>query len=188
MARTIGTDFSTQLSSTQTRPFYAVEFLYTQPLRIWTGNGNFTVEGQIYLGLGNLLGISSVQETGETKATGISVTCSGLDTSVLASSLSQTQQGIIVNIYFGVLTTTNNAQAIVDAPYNIFTGTVDTVTISEDGNNSAITFGIESKLISLERALDFRYTDQDQKFYFPNDKGLEFVNDLQDKVIVWGGG
>ena len=188
MARTIGTNFATQLSSTQVRPFFAIEFFYTQPLRVWTGYDEFRIAGQIYLGLGNLLTVKGIQETGETKASGLTVSASGLDTSVLASSFNQTQQGVIVKLYFGVLTTTNNAQAIVDDPYEIFSGTVDTVTISENGDNSSILFNIESKLISLERPLDFRYTDQDQKHFFPNDRGLEFVNELQDKNIVWGGG
>ena len=188
MARTIGSTFSTQLSSTQTRPFYAVEFLYTQPLRIWAGYGDFTVEGQIYTGLGNLISISSVQETAETKASGVKIVASGLNTDVLASALTQTQQGVVVNVYFGVLTTTSNALAIVDDAYQIFSGFVDTVQILEQGDTSTITFDIESKLISLERPLDFRYTDQDQKQFFPNDKGLEFVDDLQDKEVIWGGG
>ena len=188
MARTIGSTFSTQLSSTQTRPFYAVEFLYTQSLRIWTGYGDFTVEGQIYTGLGNLISIGQVQETAETKASGIKISAGGLNTDVLASALNETQQGVIVNVYFGVLTTTSNAQAIVDTPYEIFSGFVDTVSINEQGDTSAISFNIENKLISLERPIDLRYTDQDQKHFFPNDKGLEFVNDIQDKVIAWGGG
>ena len=188
MARTIGSNFSTQLSSTQVRPFFAIELFYTQTLRIWTGYGEFNILGQNYLGLGNLLTVKSIQETGETKATGLTVSASGLDTSVLASSLNQTQQGIVVKLYFGVLTTTSNAQAIVDEPYEIFSGAVDTVKINETGADSSISFNIESKLISLERPLDFRYTDQDQKHFFPSDRGLEFVNDLQDKNIVWGGG
>lgn len=188
MARTIGSTFSTQLSSTQTRPFYAVEFLYTQPLRVWIGYGDFSILGQIYTGLGNLISISSVQETGETKASGVKIVASGINTDVLASALTQTQQGVVVNIYFGVLTTTSNAQSIVDDPYKIFSGFVDTVNIVETGDTASITFDIESKLITLERPLNFRYTDQDQKHFFPNDKGLEFVDDLQDKEIIWGGG
>jgi hypothetical protein len=188
MARTIGSTFSTQLSSSQTRPFYAVEFLYATPLRIWTGYGDFTILSETYTGLGNLVSISQLQESADTKANGIKVVASGLNTDILSTALSQTQQGVVVNIYFGVLTTTSNAQAIVDTPYEIFSGFVDTVTINEQGDTSSITFDIESKLISLERPLDFRYTDQDQKHYFPNDKGLEFVDDIQNKQIVWGGG
>ena len=188
MARTIGSTFSTQLSSSQTRPFYAVEFLYTQPLRMWTGYGEFTILSQDYLGLGNLISIGQVQESADTKASGINITLSGLDTSVLSGAFNETQQGIVVNLYFGVLTITDNALAIVDTPYQIFSGTVDTVSIAEDGQTSTIAYTIESKLISLEKALDFRYTDQDQKFFFPNDKGLEFVDDVQNKSIDWGGG
>ena len=188
MARTIGSTFSTQLSSSQTRPFYAVEFLYSLPLRMWTGYGEFVILGNDYLGLGNLVSISQVSESADIKATGITINVSGLDTSILSAGFNETQQGTIVNVYFGVLTTTSNALAIVDTPYQIFSGTVDTVNISEEGDVSSIQYGIESKLISLEKALDFRYTDQDQKFFFPNDKGLEFVDDLQDKTIDWGGG
>ena len=188
MARTIGSTFSTQLSSSQTRPFYAVEFLYTQPLRMWTGYGEFSIFSQDYLGLGNLISIGQVQESADTKASGINITLSGLDTSVLSGAFNETQQGIVVHLYFGVLTITDNALAIVDTPYQIFSGTVDTVSIAEDGQTSTIAYTIESKLISLEKALDFRYTDQDQKFFFPNDKGLEFVDDVQNKSIDWGGG
>ena len=138
--------------------------------------------------MGNLLSIGQVQESAETKATGIKVSASGLNTDVLASALTQTQQGVVVNVYFGVLTTTSNALAIVDDPYQVFSGFVDSVAIAEQGETSTIEYSIESKLISLERPLDFRYTDQDQKHFFPNDKGLEFVDDLQDKEIIWGGG
>ena len=188
MARTIGSDFSTQLSSTQVRPFYAIEFNYPTPLRVWTGYGEFSIFSQDYLGLGNLISIGQVQESADTKASGINITLSGLDTNILSSAFNETQQGVIVHLYFGVLTITDNALAIVDTPYQIFSGTVDTVSIAEDGQTSTIAYTIESKLISLEKALDFRYTDQDQKFFFPNDKGLEFVDDVQNKSIDWGGG
>jgi len=42
-------------------------------------------------------------------------------------------------------------------------------------------------LIDLERARVRRYTPEDQKINFPNDKGLDFVSDLTDKVVQWGG-
>ena len=188
MARSIGSTFSAQLSSTQTRPFYAVEFLYTQTLRVWTGYSEFNIDGQNYLGLGNLISVGQVEESADVKANGLNITLTGLDTTILSGAFNETQQGIVVNVKFGVLTTTSNAIAVVDTPYQIFSGTVDTVSIMEDGETSTIQYNIESKLISLEKALDFRYTDQDQKFFFPNDKGLEFVDDMQDKSIDWGGG
>ena len=188
MARTIGSDFSTQLSSSQTRPFYAVEFLYTQPLRVWTGYGEFSINAQTYLGLGNLLDISDVAESAETKATGLNIQVGGLNSDILSTSLTQTQQGIVVNVYFGVLTTTSNAIAIVDTPYQIFSGFIYSMVLEESGDSSTLTFTVENKLVTLERPIDRRYTDQDQQNLFIGDKGCEFVTSLQDKSVAWGAG
>jgi hypothetical protein len=58
----------------------------------------------------------------------------------------------------------------------------------ENGNESLVSVSVENALITLEKAKDRRYTDQDQKNLFAGDKGLEFVDDLQDKSIAWGGG
>ena len=44
----------------------------------------------------------------------------------------------------------------------------------------------ESKLIDLERSRARRYTSEDQKIDYPDDKGLDFIADLQDKAVVWG--
>ena len=33
-----------------------------------------------------------------------------------------------------------------------------------------------------------RYTAEDQKIDYPNDKGLEFVAEMAEKEIVWGRG
>ena len=51
-----------------------------------------------------------------------------------------------------------------------------------------MTIAVENKLIILERPVERRYTDQDQKELFVGDKGLEFVDSLQDKSVNWGGG
>ena len=188
MARTIGSSFSNQLSSNSVRPFYAISFAYSTPLRITTADIEITIDGQTYTSTADIMEISEIRETSETKANGLNVVFSGIPSSIISSALTETQQGIDVSLYFGVLATSSNATVMVDTPYELFTGTVDTVQISEAGETSTVKYSIENKLISLEKPLDFRYTDQDQKHFFPNDKCLEFVADLQDKNIVWGGG
>jgi hypothetical protein len=70
----------------------------------------------------------------------------------------------------------------------LFTGYIDQMNIDEGPDTSTIVLAIESRLIDLERERIFRYTDQNQKARFPNDKGLEFVEDLQDKQFNWGRG
>ena len=58
--------------------------------------------------------------------------------------------------------------------------------MSEGPDSGSIEITIENKLIDLERARIARYTSAYQKLKFPNDKGLDFIEDLQDKNIVWG--
>jgi len=60
--------------------------------------------------------------------------------------------------------------------------------IDEGPETATIAISIESRLIDLERARTLRFTDQSQKSRFPNDRGLEFVEDLQDKQFNWGRG
>ena len=188
MTRSIGSNFSTALSSDQIRPFLAVSIAFDPSLRLWTGYHNITIDSSTYIGSGNLLEISNIQESSEVKATGISVSLSGLDSSILSSALTENVQGTNVEVYFGVLETSSNAESVIDTPYKFFEGFLDTMVIEEQGETSQISITIENKLIALEKPVDRRYTDQDQKNLFTGDKGLEFVDSLQDKEIVWGGG
>ena len=68
----------------------------------------------------------------------------------------------------------------------IFSGFMDQMNINEGPETSSIEITIENKLIDLERARNARFTSAYQKSIYPNDKGLEFVESLQDKEIVWG--
>ena len=86
------------------------------------------------------------------------------------------------------MTTTSNAAAIVDTPYQIFSGFIDSMVLEESGESSTLTFTVENKLVTLERPIDRRYTDQDQQNLFIGDKGCEFVTSLQDKSVAWGAG
>ena len=189
MSRTIGSAFGTQLTSGSLRPFYAIKMKFTSgELRLATTYANLEIDSQSYLGTGDILNISPITETSDTRATGVEITLSGLDTSILSAGLTEDTQGMVVEIYFGVMTTSSNADAIVDTPYQVFSGFIDSMVLKENGESSSLTFTIENKLVTLEKAIDRRYTDQDQKNLFSGDKGLEFVASLQDKAISWGGG
>lgn len=189
MSRSIGTDFNSQLSSDLIRPFYAISVGFKDStLRLWTGLGDLTFDSNIFIGSGNLLSISNINETADIRASGVKISLSGLDSSILSSSISQDSEGGLVKLYFGVLTTTNNETVVVDTPYQLFEGSLDTIQVSETGESATITVTVENKLIMLERPRNRRYTDQDQKNLFAGDKGLEFVDDLQDKELIWGGG
>tara|TARA_A100001011_G_scaffold361107_1_gene408962 strand:+ start:786 stop:1364 length:579 start_codon:yes stop_codon:yes gene_type:complete len=189
MARTLGTDFSAQLDSSSFTPFYAVSIGFSpNKLNLWTGYSDLFFDSETYVGSGNLLGLSNIEETSDIKATGMTLTLSGIDSNILSEVLTEDVQGITVEIYFGVLATIDNETKMVDTPYKVFDGFIDTMAIQEGAVESIVRVSVENKLITLEKAKAKRYTDQDQKQLFSGDKGLEFVDDLQDKSLVWGGG
>jgi hypothetical protein len=188
MTRSIGTDFQAQLDSSELQPFFAVSINYTDPLNIWTGYNEITFGGVTYFPSGNLLGISAVDESADIRANGISISLSGLDNSIISSALTEDSQGKVVKVFFGVVATVSNETQVVDTPYQTFEGFIDTMSINEDGDGTVVAITVENKLIILERPVERRYTDQDQKEFFTDDKGLEFIDSLQDKSINWGGG
>ena len=128
MARTLGTDFQAQLDSTQLEPFYAVSVDFSTPLRLWTGYSNIFIVSNTFFGSGNLLSISAIDETAEIRATGAKVTLSGMESSLISSALTEDVQGTLVKIFFGVTTTTDNQTVVVDTPYQLFEGFLDTKT------------------------------------------------------------
>ena len=71
-------------------PFFAVELLFDgdNAVRMWTGQGTLTVAGEDYVGLGNLLDISAIEETAEMAVKGATLTLSGVPTELLSLALS----------------------------------------------------------------------------------------------------
>jgi hypothetical protein len=185
MTRTLGSTFQTELAAKELSPFFAVEMDFDgDPVRLWGGYGNLVIDGDTYTGAATLLNISAISETSEVQANGITVTLSGIDNSLISAALSEAYQGRELKVYFGVL---NDAGAIIDDPYIAFKGRMDVMTIDEGAESSTMSVTAESRLIDLDVTRERRYTDADQKIDFPDDKGLEFIADIQDKEIIWGG-
>jgi len=181
MSRALTTQTITDISADTVYPFFAVELLFDglNVLRMWTGQGTLTLpDGTEWVGLGNLLNISSVEETSEMAVKGASITLSGVPSNTLSLALNQQYQGRVCNIYFGTGVTTSLNQ--------IFSGYMDQMNIEEGAETSTIQLMVENKLIDLERARVARFTSGYQKVAYPGDLGLEFIEDLQDKKIPWG--
>ena len=163
-----------------------------------TGTVNYT-----YLGAGQLLNISTVEETTEIQAVGANFTLSGIPSDFISLALQEPYQGRECRIYFGVFLSGNLAtqgldtittqfgdliilQSGTQGLLEIFSGEMDQMNIMEASETATISVSAENALIKLERPVVRRLTSTDQKSRYPNDKGLEFVANLQDKEIFWG--
>jgi hypothetical protein len=183
MSRDIPAQLLGNLSDNVVHPFFAIELNFDSgPLRLWTGVGTLTYDEQDYVGTGTLLAISSIEETSEIAVRGATLTLSGVPSEVISLALTSPYQGRVCNIYFGTKDKTLNTVSLT----SVFSGYMDQMNISEGQDTSTIELQVENKLIDLERARVARFTSSYQKSVYPQDLGLDFVESLQDKDIVWG--
>lgn len=163
-------------------PLLAVELNFDSGiLRLWNGYADLTIDGETYIGSGNLLQISGIEETGEIAARGVTMTLSGLSTDIISVALQENYQNRTARIYLGAIQSDGTVQS-----YQVFAGRLDVMNIEESGETATISVTAENRLIDLERPRIRRYTSEDQKSIYPGDLGLDYVNDLQDKTLDWG--
>ena len=184
MSRSVTSAVNTIFQSASLSPFVAIDLAFDGGnFTAWTGYGNLTFGGTTYLGGGDFLNVSNVMENAEVQANNLTISLSGIPSDLIASALNETYQGRLCKVFLGVL---NDSGAVVSDPYLLFSGRMDLMNIDDGGETCIISISAESRLIDLDRTRERRYTSEDQKIDFPNDKGLEFIADLQDKEIVWG--
>lgn len=140
-----------------------------------------TFGGNDYIGVGNFAGISKVSETGDIQSTSLELTLSGVDPAMVSIALNENYQGKKGTIYLGFM---DANFALVDDPVLVFKGRMDTMPIKLD-TESVIGLTIESRLADLFRSRVIRFNNADQQQRFPGDKGLEFVEEMVAKEIVW---
>ena len=181
--RTISADMVTEVTTAQLSPILMAQLDLSTPMYLWTGYGTLTYNGVGYLGLGTLGTISPVQETTDLSARGITMQLSGVPTAMVYNALTEDYQGRACSVMFGALSPT---AGLISSPITVFSGRMDVMQISDDGQSSLITMTAENKLIDFKRTREVRYTDEEQQTLFPGDLGLEFVNAIQERTIYWG--
>ena len=206
MSRDLSSNTIDNISQDVVYPFFATELRFDgdNTLRLWTGQGTLVLEdGTSWVGTGNLLNISAIEETSELAVKGATLTLSGVPSEVLSLALSEPYQGRVCNIYFGTFSQGSILQEsssyillqdgsrinleTTDKGFNeIFSGYMDQMNIEESGETSTIQLLVENKLVDLERARVARFTSGYQKSIYAGDLGLDFLEDLQDKQISWG--
>lgn len=210
MSRTLSGGVSGNLEDDVLFPFFAAELNFDDgnDLRLWTGQGTLRYNGVDWFGTGSLLDISSVEETTQIAARGASLTLSGVPSEVISLALSQPYQGRTCKMFFGMFQRGYIARqeyAVQAESYilkqdggkiiletnktsltEVFSGYMDQMSIEEHPDYATIELKVENKLIDLERRRVARYTSEYQRSRFPNDKGFDFVESLQDLKLNWG--
>ena len=104
----------------------------------------------------------------------------GLNSTLLIRALSEPYQNRICNIYYGE---EGNNNLIF-----LFTGLMDVMTFSDDGEKSTIDLKVESHLKRLKRKAVLKYTNESQRSRYPTDTGMSYITGLQEQRLEFGKG
>ena len=160
--------------------FFAVEALFDSgTVRLWTGFGEIVIDGNTYIGAGNLISVSEIHEGAEIEARGARIGLNGIPAELLGLALNEPYQGRELRIHVGTLD--NGTQA-----HMLFRGRMDTMTLQDSGETASINVTVENRLVDLERSRIRRFTAEDQKALYPGDTGLDYVAAIQGKPLTWG--
>lgn len=180
MSRDLTTALETALSADVIQPFFAVDLNFdVSPLYVWSGQGDIVIDSKTYIGSEELLKVESIEEAGDASARGAVLTLTGVPSEVISIALNTEYQGRTGSIHFGTLSDSTEYT-------EIFTGYIDTMEILDEPNRATVRVTLESRLVRLETPSGIKYTSSHQKNQYPGDLGLDFVESLPGKKIIWG--
>jgi|TARA_Y100000114_G_scaffold95142_1_gene88493 hypothetical protein len=146
--------------------------------------GTYTFGGNDYLGVGDLGAISPLEEGADISPYQITLSLSGLDSTIAGAALTEDYYMHAVTVLLGVL---NADDALLADPTVVFEGFMDQMNISvgADGGD-VITLTAESELARFDKASNIKYTDIQLQSEFSGDLAFEFMPDIEGAKIRWG--
>lgn len=191
MARNLNSSLLAQFQAKSLLPVIFMEAQFVSGwLRLWTGIGQTTWNGQTWTGVampnGDMLGkISPLGETTGLEAQSIALSLSGIPTTAVQQAINECRPNYPCNLYVGAI---DPASGAIISPFRSWGGLLDVPTIAESGDTCTIAISVETRLVDLKRAREWHYTHQDQQILSPGDLGFEFVGALQNFTVNWGKG
>jgi hypothetical protein len=142
-------------------------------------------EDETYYGVGNFGTTDTVKQSSELQDSSINLSLSGIDSSLVSQALGdESYQGRDCKIWIAFLN--SDDYSIIGTPVLYFRGKMNNSSITFDEKQAIITLNVVGRSSSLYRPKIRRYNTADQKKLYPNDTGLDYVEQSVNKEISWG--
>lgn len=152
-------------------------------LALFNGTGEVRYLGDDYIGAGNFLSISNLEETLDNRAVGASLALS-LDPSIISLVLNEAKnsQGRPARIYVGLL---NEQWSLINSPTQ-YDYLIDNMQILDDGESGQVRVNLEGREIRDQIVKESRYTDAEQVIDFPTDRAFLGTPKIANRPVYWG--
>jgi hypothetical protein len=128
------------------------------------------------------MGISDFTEETDISKQSFDLTLSGADQTFISVCLNENIVNDGVVVYRGFL---NDSNALIDDPFLLYKGTIDTFGISESGTGSSVTLRIVSHWADFEKKNGRKTNNISQQRFFSTDVGMDFSSETV-LDIKWG--
>ena len=146
--------------------------------------GTYTWDSQDWLGVGDLGSISQVEEGIDVSPYAITLTLSGLDSTISGAALTEDYFMRPVTVYMGVL---DADDALIADPTQIWAGFMDQMNVSlgSDGGD-AIQLIAESELSRFDVSRNLMYTNSAQQERYSGDLFFSHIHKVEGAKFNWG--
>lgn len=184
MSRALTTDTANAFSADQVAPCILVEIDYPGGMvRVHSGIGDQEFNGETFTGVGTLGAVADIEETTDESSNGATFQLSA-SSAMLAKALIENPRNRSVKMWTGAYDLTSGD--LIDSPALDFSGFVSHHSHTDDGINATITLIAVDETGDQERALEQRWTNEEQQRLYPGDIALEYVADMPNKEFTWG--
>ena len=192
MSRGFPSNTAAALGSSLVRPitFAKIEF-DAETLYLHNGLGSYVWGSETWTGLGDFASISSVEEAIQVKPYALTLTVSGIDTSINdfpETALTLNYYLRPVTIYLGCVDVDD---ALIDDPTQIWAGHVDAmdVTVGAQGETGdLISMTCESELSKFDRSSSRRFTNEQLQADYSGDKLFSAMHLIEGAKVRWRNG
>ncbi len=173
------------------RPVTFVELAFDSPtgtLYVHNDIGPITANdwdgtSQTWEGVGDFGGIDEFEEGDEVSPYAVTLVLSGIDSTIASTVLTDDTVLRDVRILQGLL---DEDRALVAQPHPMWEGFIDDQQVAI-GDESVIRVTAESRMIAFEETNGILFNDSDQQELFAGDVGFEYLPQMLDAKIQWGG-
>nr|BAR20257.1 phage minor tail protein L [uncultured Mediterranean phage uvMED] len=186
MTRSLTTAVKNALATNDIRPVHLITIGFTSPVNITDCSFALTssVSGSsvTYSSSSFIMGISNFTEETDVTKTSLTLSLSGADQTFISTVLNESVVNDSVDIFRGLL---NSSNALVADPFLLYSGTIDSFTISESKNSSNVNLQIVSHWADFDKTNGRKTNNTSQQRFFSADVGMDFSSEtVQD--IKWG--